>query len=551
MKKVILAFLILFIGLAVIGAWYWQKNNYSKEVLKFEILGNEEAKAGEEIEYVVKLKNNGKFRLENPELIFQSPSQSILEGSENQMTRQKIEDIYPGEERSYTYKVRLFGKEGQIMKAKAWLDYKPKNLKTTYESETSFATRISSVPITFEFDLPSKVEKNSSLDFALNYFSNIDYPLSNLMVKITYPNGFSFKQSVPSSIDNQQWVLPSLVRASGGRIRIKGTLNGKEGEGKTFSAELGMIKDSQFWPLKDTSQTVVISEPSIYLSLLVNGVEKYVASTGEVLHYELFFKNIGNKVIQKKFIIAKLNSSFFDLSSLKSEKGEFGQGDNTIIWDWKNVPSLRFLDVGQEGKVEFWVKVKDSAPDNFVRNPELDLAVSVAGVEKNYQVKLNSKVDFSQKVYREEEYFSNEGPIPPTVSQTTQYAVVWKVKNSWNRLKDAKIKMVLPENVVPSGRILPTDAKFTYDSQSKEIVWKIGDIDQWGGEATSSGRMFVFQINYTPDSSQRDSIQPLVNEAEFSAEDEWTGEIIKEKVPMVKTDLPDDETVSINQGIVR
>ncbi len=549
MKKIFYLFIILFIATASVGFLYWQKNDYSKEILKFEILSNEEARAGDLVEYTVKLKNNGKFRLENPELTFQFPDQSIAENSEEARSRQKIADIYPGEERTYSFKARLFGEKGQVLTAKAWLDYKPKGLKAVYESKTSFATRIKSVPISFEFDLPPKIERGSGLDFSLNYFSSLDYPLANLMVKVNYPGGFSFQSATPSSIDNKQWILPTLTQASGGRIEIKGMINGKEGEGKTFSAELGMIKGDQFWPLKKTSQTIVISEPSIYLSVLVNGSENYFASAGEVLHYEIFFKNIGNKLIQKKFLIAKLDGALFDLDSIRSEKGEFGKGDNTIIWDWKNTPSLRFLSAGQEGEVEFWVKVKDNPPNNFIANPRLGLTASISGIEKKYWLKVNSKVDFSQEVFRQEEFFGNSGPIPPVVGESSQYVIVWRVGKNWNNLKEAKIKMILPKNVSPSGLIFPEDAKFTYDPESREVIWKIGDMPAKAGEDKSE-KVFAFQVNFIPDESQKGSVQPIANEAEFSAEDEWTNQIIEESAPGQKTDLPSDQTISYEQGIV-
>jgi len=110
-KTILIFFLIVFAIVGAIGLWYWHSNSYSKETLKLEILGPENVQAGQEIEYLVKLKNNGKVRAENPELIFQVPDKSILEGQPSRRIIQKIEDIYPGEERSYSFKARLFGKK--------------------------------------------------------------------------------------------------------------------------------------------------------------------------------------------------------------------------------------------------------------------------------------------------------------------------------------------------------------------------------------------------------------------------------------------------------
>ena len=109
MKKFILSIIILGLILAVAGYWYWQRNPYSKEVLKLEIFGPEEVSLFQEVEYTVKYKNNGNVRLEEPKLIFEFPAHTIVssndgeDGQENLSIRQEIGpeelgDIYPGEE---------------------------------------------------------------------------------------------------------------------------------------------------------------------------------------------------------------------------------------------------------------------------------------------------------------------------------------------------------------------------------------------------------------------------------------------------------------------
>ena len=79
MRKFIFIIIILCIALGIAGFWYWQRNPYSKEILKLEILGPEEAAVSEEVEYTVKYKNNGNVRLEEPRLIFEFPEYTLLE----------------------------------------------------------------------------------------------------------------------------------------------------------------------------------------------------------------------------------------------------------------------------------------------------------------------------------------------------------------------------------------------------------------------------------------------------------------------------------------
>ncbi len=550
MKKfLIILILFLFAGVGIAGYWYWQKNQYSKEILKLEILAPEKIQAGDEVEYLVKFKNNGKVRLEEPELIFEYPRQSIpLEGESTIITK-KIEDIYPGEERVESFRARVFGKENDVLEAKASLSYRPKNLTARYESKTTHSCQIKFVPLTFEFDLPLKTEQGEKIKFSLNYFSNIDYVLENLRIRIEYPEGFHFLNSQPPALDQTEWDLFPLTQANGGRIEIEGTVDGEEGSQKIFRAQLGMIKDGEFWLLKEAVRSLEIIEPSLYISQLINGSQKYIAEAGDFLHYEVFFKNIGSRPIQKKFLFAKLEGEFFDLNTLRSENGEFGKGDNTIVWDWKQVSDLRFLDAGEEGKVEFWIKLKESIPKK-IKNPVLRNRVTLAGTQKVFETKINSIVDLQQKVYFKDEMFGNSGPLPPKVGKKTTYTVFWQVKNSWNDLKNVKVKSKLPSNVKPTGKFSPEDAKFTFDPESREVIWNIGDLEAFQGSDDTS-LILAFQIEFTPNSSQRGKTPILIEEADILGEDVFTQEILHQKADSVDTTLPDDETVDEEQGVVQ
>ena len=104
--------------LAGLGVWFWQKNTYSTELLKLELLAPKQSVMGEEMTYTVKYKNNGDSRLEKALLIFEYPSGSIPSTGTNGRVTSTLEDIYPGQEQNIAFKARLFGKEGEMKEAK-------------------------------------------------------------------------------------------------------------------------------------------------------------------------------------------------------------------------------------------------------------------------------------------------------------------------------------------------------------------------------------------------------------------------------------------------
>ena len=337
MKKITLFIVILAAITGIAGSYYYQKNIYSKEILKLEILGPEETDLLQEVEYIVKYKNNGDTRLEEPELIFEYPEYSIPIGETSLRITKNSEElggaIYPGEEKTFNFKVRLLGKEGEAKTAKAILSYRPKNLKASYESSTTFTTIIKKVPLTFEFDLPSKVESGKEFKFRLNYFSNIDYPLSNLRIAIEYPSNFEFIESTPKSLEKKEWDIGLLNKAEGGRIEITGKLSGEVGEEKVFQAEIGSWQEGEFVLLKEINEGIALVKPSLYISQQINGNPKYITSPGDLLHYQIFFKNIGEEFLSNLFLISKLEGKALNFETLKSPQGSFASGDNSIIFD--------------------------------------------------------------------------------------------------------------------------------------------------------------------------------------------------------------------------
>ena len=552
MKKIIIFILILGAAAGFLGFYYYQKNIYSKEVLKLEILGREEAQAFEEIEYLVKYKNNGNITLEEPEMIFQFPENSLPSDGETLTVVKDMEDIYPGEEKTISFKVRIFGKENETSKSEVILRYRPKNLKAFYESKTTFTTKIKSTPLTFEFDLPSKAESGREIQFSLNYFSNADWPLSNLRVKIEYPSGFEFIASQPQALEKTEWDLPILNKAEGGRIEIRGKLTGEIKEQKIFRATLGIWRDGEFILLKEAVRGVEILKSSLSIFQQINGFSQYIANPGDSLHYEIFFRNIGEEPFQDLFLAVTLESRALDYETIKTEFGQFNKGDNSIVWDWRQIPKLRFLGQGDEGKVEFWINLKKDWEQSSIQDKNFTLKnkIILSQVKEEFETKINSRLEISQKGFFQDEIFGNSGPLPPKVGESTTYTVIWQAKNYYNDVKNVKMKATLSPGVKLTGRISPENSRLTFDSQSKEIIWELGDLQVGTGKIVPAPNV-AFQISFTPDFSQRNLVPLLVGQAKIIGEDYWTEEFLEVTSPAIDTALPDDPTVNEEMGRVQ
>lgn len=526
---------------------YYRDRVFSKEILKLEILGPETAKMGEEVEYTVKYKNNGNFVLQSPKIIFELPEDSLTEDGKVRFT-QPVDDIYPGSEAFVKFTGRLLGKEEDLKVVRATLSYMPKNLSVRYESETTFTTKIDTVFIALNFDLPSKIEKGKEIDFSLNYFSNTDYPLENLSIKVTPVNGFTVTSSEPTSLDDVEWKLDTLSKSQGGRIRIRGVMSINTSGPLDLSAKLGMWQDGNFIIIKETSQNVEIIEPLILVSQEINGSSSYVASPGEVLHYEIFLRNIGTTPFSDLFVLSRLDGNAFDLSTLQSN-GQVKANDNLVVWDSKQIPSLKTIKSQQEVKINFTVKLKDSwvVADSEKNNIVIKNKVTVSNIDQEFVTKINSKLEVSQRAYYSTQGgIVNSGPIPPEAGQTTTYSVVWQVKNYFNDLKNVKVKAILPKSVTLSDAIFPEDqaSYFSFDSASREIVWLVGNL------SSGASSSLTFQIALTPSSLQKGTIANLMSPATIFGEDQSTGAMSQGVTSPVSANLLGDSGSS-GGGIVQ
>ncbi len=426
-----------------------------KPKVKLEIIGPTNVKSGEWVTYTVKCKNIGNVILENPELGFQHPEASFPE--KELIEVKKVSDfLYPREEKTFEFRTRLFGKEGEKREVKAWLNYSKKGKKMIVREVGTFSSTISEVPIDLVLDVAPKIpiypKAESEFSFRLKYTSFLDTSISNLKLKVFFPPNFRFKEASREK-EGDDWKIPTLGKGESGEIEFFGTFPAREELGKeaVFKAQLFIALPEKEVFLKEVSARSLTFEPEFSISQKVNGKENYIAWPGERLHYRISFKNIKSEPQRNRNLIVTLDGKLFDLFSIEAPLGEFTPGNNSILWTEEKVSALRYLTPGDEGEVEFWVKLKsDYRPENISEaNAIIKNRVFLAGFEKEYRYKVNSIVKISQEGYYHDKYgfFQNTGPHPPRVNESTSYTIVWKIENYYNWIGDAKVRVTFPPQV--------------------------------------------------------------------------------------------------------
>jgi hypothetical protein len=378
--------------------------------------------------------------------------------------------------------------------------------------------------------------------------------LSDLRVLVDYPAGFEFIGSNPSALEEGEWDIGLLNKAEGGRVQITGKMTGDIGEEKILSAQIGTWYNGEFVLLKEAVKGITIITPTLYITQQINNNPGFVADPGDSLHYEIFFRNVGQDMLADMTLQVTLEGSSLDLSTLKTIDGAFEEGDNSILWDWKKVSDLQLLSPQEQGKVEFWIDVKDDWAINSSedKNPQIKTSIYLSQVREEFITKVNSKLEISQKGFYEDEVFGNLGPLPPVVGQETTYTIMWQLKNYYNDVSGTVVKATLPENVRLTGQIFPEDQaeKFTFDSNSRELVWSVGDV-LVGQGVLNTPPSIAFQVALNPRSYQRGQAAALVNQASVMGQDQWTGATIQDIDVGMTTLLPSDASIAASEGLVQ
>jgi hypothetical protein len=554
--------LVLIIGLVVL-VYYWTWYSFDKDWVNLSISGPERISSGEDIIYLVKYKNTTKVSLDDAQMTFYWPENS-LPASEQLTEKVFLNSIAAGEEKEIEFKGKVVGLKNSRKTAKASLSYQPAKVKTRLENQVEFQTEIISVPLVLTFDLPERTTGGQQITVALKYLNDGDSAFENLSAKIEYPDGFKVSSVFPEPQENV-WEIGTLEPKQEGKILVTGIIDGQRGDTKTFRAYLGVAKDKDFAVYAETVKSSQLALPLLSLEQSVNNSDSYIANAGDSLEFKIKYQNNSNLAIPSVKIIAKITSPALDFTTLNlKEKGNFDNNSSTITWDQSNTSELKQVDPGRAGELSIAVKVRDNLPirsfsdNNFVvtcvahsdsANIPLALINQQVADTSEMNIKINSRLTIDAKGYFQDTLLPNSGPIPPKVGQTTTYTIYWQITNSSNDVDDVTVSAVLPFYVQWVNKFKPTSSIFHYDLLNRKITWEIGKLTSGTGILTPA-KYVAFQIGLTPSSTQIDHVVELIKQSIISGKDSFTGSDLQATNGAISSDLPDDPTMTWEKGRV-
>jgi hypothetical protein len=525
---------------------------------------------GVSADIIVRVANQNRVALEASSLavVFPSGTRVALDtGTDLKEETKALGAIMPGEAVEYRTKAVFLGEENEEKSILARLDFRFENMNSSFSKEESRPVRMLASPVNLTMNMLKEVNAGQIIDIGVTAVSNTSIPLRDVLLKIDYPQGFSFDSAEPKpSFGNNIWRVGNLNPSSKFALKIKGVLEGTDTDKRLFRGSVGVGGDKTGRDIVTTYGKVAaetsVERPFIGIALTINGkpAGDALANYGRKVEGVIDWKNNISGRITNAQIDVRLTGVALNRGSVSPDNGGFFRSiDNTIIWDYRGNPALTTLESGERGSVKFSFEPLPPASGNeLITNPVITAEVTVRGERISdanvpeevrtvmaQNVRVVSDVQFVSRALYYAGPFANIGPLPPRPEQETSYTIVWTIVNTSSALHTARVRAILPPYIGWYGSVSPGKEKVSFNKLTNEIVWEAGDIPAGTGISTPPKEV-AFQVVLTPSVTQVKTEPALLLNQLFTAIDSFTKTELSIKGKPVTTYLSTDPSAALD-----
>ncbi len=566
-KLVIIVASLVVLALIGGGIFFWLQIR-SARGLSIDLVAPEQVLVGVPFDLKINISNNSDNILKEARLSLSLPEGMVFLGSSAQknIEYRELGNLGPGSLSQELFRLMVISGENSIKRFKASVIYLPASLGASFEKEKALDIAVDGLGLVLDVTTPTKVFGGEDFTAEVFYKNVSQEDYRNLQLIAEYPPTFNFiKSDLPPDVGNREWLLGDLRKGSENRLKITGHLIGPDETFFDLKINIKATFLGESYLISSRTATISISPSPLSLKINLNEDPDFIAYPGDILNYTLNYANDTDISLRDVVIEAQLIGSMFDFSRLNTF-AHFRSVDQTLVWNVANTPELALIPAGASGLVSFELRVRPDYPIRRLNDKNFTLRVSakiesptvpqfVAATRTLSIAKLETKVAGQTKVdargyFRDADSgILNQGPFPPRVNKPTNYTIHWRIQNFGTDVSNAEVKAFLGPNVRMTN-ITKTSTGFAspqYNERTQEIVWQIEKIPATKGVIDPSPEA-IFQIEATP--SQAGNYWPLIGETTLKATDDFTGGILISKDFPITTSLPDDPTVSSQQGIV-
>ncbi|TSC78418.1 MAG: hypothetical protein G01um101429_814 [Parcubacteria group bacterium Gr01-1014_29] len=553
---------------AVVFVVLGERASVTKENIFLAVEAPKKITVGENVTFEVRFQNRNSVALESVDLIFEYPegARPLVGEIPRGPFRERITigRLTPNEERREVFRAFLFGKEGDVLTAKATLEYRPQNSSARFGKDSTFSVAVERSPIGIAIAMPADATGGQQIEIVIDYVSTTESLLKDVFLDILYPSGFKFTSASPvSSKDNNLWRLGDIPSRGEGSIVIIGTITGNPDELKHFDVRIGLLnEETEIWSsYGQVSKSLVIHDTLLAVDVRLSENHHIGITPGQTVNFSIIWRN--NLPVSARNILmeAIISGVAVDYTHVSSSKGSYDSARHKIVWTATQEPAFRFVSPGQSGVVELQVPVLAHLPIQLIEDKNFTVTVEAkmytntvpegfAGVktegEDSAVVKVATQFGFVSRGLQRSGVFQNTGPLPPRVGMETTYTVMWSLTSSANDAEGVSVHASVPAYVEWKNVIAPSGEQVVYDPDTREITWDAGFVVAGTGY-TRPAREVSFQVGITPGVSHVGREPEILSSSKASGHDAFTGLSLQDDETNVTTRILADTKVTNNE----
>ncbi|MBI3115031.1 MAG: hypothetical protein HYZ09_00885 [Candidatus Kerfeldbacteria bacterium] len=450
----------------------------------------------------------------------------------------------------------------------ASLEYRPANFNSTFTTKINATTTIGASALSLSLDGPSRAVPDKSVTFTLTVGNTSSETLKQLTVTFDKPSGFAIDTADPKFSDDESWTIDSLNADAEQVLAVSGRLTGTLGNSVEVGFQAGVTQANGGFTLQNSvTRVILLVEPELTLELSLAGHEDGTAVYGDTLVFTGTYKNNSDFILDQVTIAAEFSGLVFDLANATADpKADLSHAsDGQVRWTSTEVKAFAQLEPGDEGTLKLTVPLVDAParPTAQDQNPQLGTrwrattalvaglgrAVEVESEPVELKVATTPRLTAEARYYDEEGAALGEGPLPPTVGQTTSYRVSWILSNPTNDLNDVAVTTALPGTVFWTGKVQSASAgTLSFDATTREVRWALNKVP--AGTGTQAAQLAAsFEVSITPTAADVGLLMLLSEIATLTGTDAFTNTTATVERPRLTTELENDLT-GRGQGVV-
>lgn len=589
-KSKILPFIILLLSLlaiASIAGWYFfGTRELNGEGVVLEVKGPEKIVSGEQVELLIKYRNKENVKVKNLELRINYPDGFYYISAEpyaNTLSSNvwQLDNLKAGETREVKLIAQIIGESDEEIVLEPILSYEPSNFSSSFESKTTKVFKVEKLLMDFRVEAPEEIGNNNRVTYNIFYKNIFDLPLDNFRLRMEYPDNFTIIETGGDAklLTENVWEIDEIMKDEENEIMITGFFDLDSISSSTIKAVLEIKStlpkipligelNPNWYPYLIIEKDIVLSELAASLKISVNENNQDSAiDWGSELEYVVNYKNTSDSDLENVSIVAILNSEYLDWESLDDNfNGLVDEGMGTITWDKRVLPSLTKLDIGQEGRVSFKIKVLNFQKE-FLEAEDYSISSKVLLDSDTFKIrenddlkevedqiidsniivnKINSPVEFLTRAryYDDSGQAVGSGPLPPFVGETISYQIVWELKSLISDLENVIVKTTLPPGIEWGQGIVADGQDLIFNDTTRQVVWRINDLEK------NTDQIVKFNVLVSPDESQIGKIVTLNNTITLIAKDSYSQGKINLNNSYLTTELEGDSKAIGNEKVV-